>query len=60
MKKIIKYELTQEEKDLLTKCAREVAQNCDCECQEENCPFFLEHEQMCILEKLEDIVSICE
>ena len=56
MKKTIKYELTKEEKDLLTKCANEVAQDCDCDCYY-NCPFYLKNEEICILEKLEEIVN---
>lgn len=59
MKKIIKYELTQEEKHLLTKCANEVAQDCDCDCQE-GCPFYFTQEGICILDKLEAIVDFCE
>ena len=59
MKRTVKYELTKEEKDLLRKCANEVAQDCDCECHY-GCPFYLEQENMCILEKLDDIVNNCD
>ena len=59
MKKTVKYELTQEEKDLLTKCANEVAQECDCDCRD-SCPFYLEQEEMCVLEKLDEIVRSCD
>ena len=56
MEKFFKYKLTQEEKHLLTKCANEVAQDCDCDCRD-GCPFYLEHEDMCLLEKLEEIAN---
>jgi hypothetical protein len=59
MKRIVKYELTSKEKELLKDCASMVARNCDCDCQE-GCPFYLEKEDMCILEKLEDIVNNCD
>ena len=59
MKKTVKYELTQEEKHLLTKCANEVAQECDCDC-DNGCPFWLEHEGMCVLEILDEIASNCD
>ena len=56
MKKTVKYELTQEEKHLLTKCTNEVAQNCDGDCYN-GCPFYLEHEGQCILERLDEIAG---
>lgn len=56
MKKIVKYELTREEKDLLTECAGKVAKDCDCDCHG-GCPFYLEHEDQCILERLEEIAD---
>ena len=59
MKRTVKYELTKEEKDLLTKCTNEVAQDCDCDC-DNGCPFYLENEDMCILEKLNEIVNSCD
>lgn len=59
MKKTVKYELTQEEIHLLTKCANEVAQDCDCDCNND-CPFYLEHEGQCILERLNEIVDSCD
>lgn len=59
MKKTVKYELTQEEKQLLVKCANEVAQDCDCDCRED-CPFYLEQADMCILERLEEIADSCD
>lgn len=59
MKKSVKYELTPEEKHLLTKCANEVAQDCDGDCYN-GCPFYLEQEGFCILERLEAIVDSCD
>lgn len=59
MKKTVKYELTQEERQLLIKCAHEVAQNCDGDCRG-GCPFYLEHEDWCILERLDKIVDSCD
>lgn len=59
MKKTVKYELTKEEKDLLTKCFNEVAKDCDCDCRI-GCPFYVEKEDMCILERLEEIVNSCD
>ncbi|MBQ7977671.1 MAG: hypothetical protein IJ301_03710 [Clostridia bacterium] len=57
MKKIVKYELTQEEKDILLKCAHEVAVDCDCNCN--GCPFELGNDN-CILEKLQEMVEESE
>ena len=57
MKKIIKYQLTEREKELLTKCHEEVAVACNCDC--EGCPFSLGHDD-CILEKLKEIVEESE
>ena len=37
MKKVVKYELTQEEKDILVKCYEEVAVDCDCDCDDCDC-----------------------
>ena len=59
MEKTVKYELTKEEKDLLMKCANEVAKNCNCDYCQEGCPFNLEQEG-CVLEKLEEIVNSCD
>ena len=58
MKKIIKYELTQEEKDILLKCVNEVAVGCDCDC--DGCPFKMEYNGECILERLKEIVEESE
>ena len=57
MKKVVKYELTQEEKDILVKCYEEVAVNCDCDCN--GCPFKMEYNGECILERLKEIVVEC-
>ena len=59
MKKTVKYELTKEEKYLLTECANEVAQDCDCDC-DNGCPFWLEREGQCILERLDEIADSCD
>ena len=59
MKKTIKYELTQEEKHLLMKCVNEVAQECGGCCQD-GCPFYLEHEDRCILGILNEIAYNCD
>ena len=56
MKKTVKYELTEEEKLLLIKCDNEVAQECDCDC-DNGCPFWLEREGQCILERLNEIAD---
>lgn len=54
MKKVIKYELTQKEKDILLKCHEEVAVGCEYDCND--CPFNLGNDN-CILEKLKEIVD---
>lgn len=56
MKKTVKYELTQEEIHLLTKCANEVAQDCDEDC-DNGCPFWLVREGQCILARLDEIAG---
>ena len=59
MKKVVKYELTKEEKDLLMKCHNEVAVGCECDCN--GCPFNLDNDNDdCILEKLKEIVDESE
>ena len=59
MKKFTKYELTQEEKDILLKCYDEVAVGCGCDCK--GCPFSLDDDDNgCILERLKEIVDESE
>ena len=57
MKKVIKYELTKEEKDLLMKCYDDVAVGCECDCK--GCPFSYDGGS-CILERLKEIVDESE
>ena len=55
MNKIIKYELTKEEIDLLNGCVNGVAQDCDRDCY--GCPFYLLLEKRCVLDVLQDIAD---
>ena len=58
MKKFIKYQLTEREKELLTKCHEEVAVGCNCDCK--GCPFKMQYNGECILERLKEIVDESE
>ena len=58
MKKVVKYELTQEEKALLLECYEKVAVGCERDCN--GCPFKMEYNGECILERLREIVEESE
>ena len=58
MKIVVKYELTQQEKDILLKCHEEVAVGCECDC--DDCPFKMGDNGECILERLKEIVEESE
>lgn len=58
MKKVIKYELTQQEKEILLRCYEEVAVGCECDC--DGCPFKIGYNGECILERLREIVAESE
>ena len=58
MRKVVKYELTQQEKEILLRCHEEVAVGCECDCN--GCPFVMEYNGECILERLKEIVDESE